>query len=190
MASRLLEKLAAVNKEREKLLITLEMLRSEGADIPEELSRASSPPPTVEGVPPASTTFGVTRMHEVRPDTYFGLSIHKAARKYLQDLGHADRLENVMASLTAGGVTVGGARPLETLRAVLRQNTAVFVRVSESTFGLRDFYPHIGEPKPEKPKPGRRKRRARAKDKQGNGKATRPKTTKAAIAEDKGDEAE
>ena len=99
---------------------------------------------------------------EIRPDTFYGMSQHQAAKQYLLMVGHADTLDNIFQGLQAGGIEIGGARPLETLRVTMVQNSKVFVRVSSRTFGLREFYPHIGE-KVAKPIPKKAARKPKRK---------------------------
>ncbi len=143
--SRLMERLARLDKERERLLIAIQVIKNEGGDVGD----ASSMPPSSEsgepsGIALASQSGPPARRPEIRPDTFFGLSQHQAARRYLLSLGHADRLDNILKVITTGGVEIGGASPLATLRATLAQNSSVFVRVSPGTFGLREFYPQLG----------------------------------------------
>jgi|GEM_PF-4004806 len=176
VVNRFLERLAALNAEREKILATLEMLRSEGADIPAELPSASWTGADLELPGKSKTPPTPGPRSEIRPDTFFGLSHHKAARRYLSELGHADKLENILNALTAGGVNIGGANPTETLRAVLRQNSSVFVRVSENTYGLREFYPHLGDKNPKDV--NSRKKRSRKGDRTRGRRGLKPKSSR------------
>jgi hypothetical protein len=139
--ARLTERLARLDQERARLLIAIQVIKGENGNdaVPEqdegeggELSLpALSPPPA-------------RRAEAIRPDSFFGMTQHQAARRYLQNLRHADRIENILRAIVSGGVEVGGASPLDTLRAMLGQNTSTFVKVSPGTFGLREFYPHLG----------------------------------------------
>jgi hypothetical protein len=173
---RLEERLIRLERERERIQIAIQVIKGDAgeAERPEESTGGG------EGEEVSLSTFGggyldgvlssssSPRRAEIRPDTFFGLSHHQAARKYLLDLGHADRLENIVKAIMAGGVDVGGANPVETLRATLTRNTGVFVRVGPGTFGLREFYPHLGNKPPRvvtKKKPQRPKKKIVAKKK-------------------------
>ncbi len=151
--ARLRERLSRLEQERQRILIAIQVISGEsdlgnGSTVggPDEASADTAASPVI----PSPSV----RRPEVRPDSYFGLSQHQAARRYLQGLGHADRLENILRSIVAGGVEVGGANPLGTLRATMGQNTSVFVRVSPGTYGLREFYPQLGN-RGEKARTGR-----------------------------------
>jgi hypothetical protein len=173
VADRILEKLAAINEEREKLLAALEVLQGEGAQVPDGAFSATTRTSGESNGFRGGILLG-GRRPEVRPDSYFGLSQHEGAKKYLSELGHADHIDNIFKALTQGGLTIGGARPVETLRATLRQNTKVFVRVGESTFGLRAHYPHLREKKSELMDASDRARQYRQR-KAAKGKRGRPK---------------
>ena len=137
---RLKTELARVERQREHLLYSIALL--EGRD-PDEVTHAATSEVAEE---PASVPRGSNGgAKTIRPDEYFGMSQHVAAKTYLKNLGHADRIENILKAIVAGGTEVGGANPLQTLRATLARNTTTFVRVAAGTFGLREFYPHVGE---------------------------------------------
>jgi hypothetical protein len=144
--ARLTERLARLDRERERIIIAIQVIKNDGdwsdGSAPSGPSQATAESPSDVSSPSLVTTSG--RRPEIRPDTFFGQSQHQAARRYLQLLGHADRIENISKAISAGGVEVGGANPTQTLRATLAQNTSVFVKVSPGTFGLREFYPQLG----------------------------------------------
>lgn len=176
--AKLRERLARVEKERANLRIAIQVITGEDqdweeGDVPSEQRAIAVPDmPSLQASPKS-------RRMEIRPDSFFGLSQHQAARRYLQTLGHADRLENIFKAITAGGVEIGGASPLETLRAILARDSSVFVRVSPGTFGLREFYPQLGN----KSEPRIRGRRAAKPKKKPNRK--RPKVEPKATAKEK-----
>jgi hypothetical protein len=140
--ARLKDRLARVENERKDILIAIRVVEGGRGDI--DLASAADEPEAGEitSAPPQPPP--VRRGEPIRPDTFFGMTQHQAARRYLQGVGHADRIENILKTILAGGVEVGGANPLDTLRATLGQNTSTFVKVSPGTFGLREFYPHLG----------------------------------------------
>lgn len=112
------------------------------------------------GASPASNGFAQQpkgASPEIKPDTFYAMSHHQAARTYLQMVGHADKLENILAALQLGGVEIGGIKPAETLRATLVQNSKVFAKITSNTFGLREFYPHLGDRPNQNPREKRKK---------------------------------
>ena len=164
---RLQERLAVVNAERDKLITAIEVI---GFAVPGSSDEPTPAESSIEVEPnlPARTygsgqLLQVKQSLAIRPDTYFGMSHHQAARQYLKDLGHADRIDSILKAITSGGVEVGGVNPSETLRAMLTKNSAFYVRVGPNTFGLREFYPHLqqkdGSPRRARPVRTKPKRR-------------------------------
>jgi hypothetical protein len=175
-----MERLSRLDREREHLLIAIQVVKNEGGEWNESAAAASDSGGVEASRPsPAGPAQQVRRVPEIRPDTFFGLSQHQAARRYLQGLGHADRLEGIYKAITTGGIEIGGASPLETLRATLAKDSAVFVRVSPGTFGLREFYPQLGN----KSEPRIRGRRAKPAKKPKARKARQKAVPKPAVKE-------
>jgi hypothetical protein len=179
--NRLLERLAGVEKEREELRIAIRVIAGRDFDFSAVAGAQKSDP----GEATASAANGPSRRIEIRPDKYFGLSQHQAARRYLQELGHADKLQHIADALGEGGVEIGGTSPLGTLRAVLTRDSKVFVRVGPGTFGLREFYPQLGN-KPQheirmkgsgKKKAAKKKAGRRGRNRSKAGAASKPAVT-------------
>jgi hypothetical protein len=71
------------------------------------------------------------------------MTISEAARTYLNRVGHAVSLEEMLEKLRAGGCKVGGANPKQTLYISLVRNTRDFVPTGSGFIGLRSFYPGL-----------------------------------------------
>ncbi len=80
---------------------------------------------------------------EIRADEFFAMTISDAARAYLNRVGHAVSLEEMLEKLKAGGCKVGGANPKHTLYISLVRNTRDFVPTGNGFIGLRSFYPGL-----------------------------------------------
>lgn len=94
---------------------------------------------------------------EIRPDEFFGLSQGEASKRYLQKIGHAVSLDELLDALKKGGCKVGGANPRRVLHISLVRNVREFVPVQNGYIGLREFYPAkkaglAKKPKASKPK--------------------------------------
>lgn len=76
-------------------------------------------------------------------DEFFGMTQGEAAQKYLEKIGRAVSLEQLIDALTKGGCQVGGADPKRTLYISLIRNTRDFVKVPSGHIGLRKFYPNL-----------------------------------------------
>jgi len=108
---------------------------------------------------------------DTRPDEFFGMTQGDAAKIYLEKIGHAVSMEDLIQALSAGGCTVGGVDPKKTLYISLVRNTREFVPVKSGYLGLRKFYPNL--------KPG-----AIKKTKTRKSKKKHPKRTKIAKKKD------
>ena len=88
------------------------------------------------------------RAYNPRADEFFQMSQAEAARTYLEKIGHAVPLEEILKAIIAGGCKVGGADPKRTLSIVLSQGKRDFVSTGGGNFGLRKFYnmPKLGRP--------------------------------------------
>lgn len=80
---------------------------------------------------------------EIRADEFFAMTISEAARAYLNRVGHAVSLEEMLDKLRTGGCKVGGANPKQTLYISLVRNTRDFVPTGSGFIGLRSFYPGL-----------------------------------------------
>lgn len=105
--------------------------------------------------------------YKPRPDEFFSLSIADAAKAFLEKVGHAMSVDDILRVITSGGCKVGGADPKRTLSITLSMAKREFVSTGSGNYGLRKFYPNmpkLGRPEgtPSVPK---KKVRAKAKKK-------------------------
>ncbi|MCZ6799515.1 MAG: hypothetical protein O7F12_03420 [Nitrospirae bacterium] len=77
----------------------------------------------------------------IRPDEFFGKTHSEAAKVYLERVGHAVAIEELVEVLKNGGCKVGGIDPKRTLGISLVRNTREFVPPRPGYIGLRKFYP-------------------------------------------------
>jgi hypothetical protein len=92
--------------------------------------------------------------YKPRPDEFFSLSIAEAARTYLEKVGHAMSVDDILRVITSGGCKVGGADPKRTLSITLSMAKREFVATGNGNYGLRVFYPNM--PKLGRPEGGTR----------------------------------
>jgi hypothetical protein len=133
---------AAKVEEIRALDITIRQIQKQLGENPEE------PPemllaPLVQDFKPqtAPPTSGGT--YKPRPDEFFGMSQAEAARTYLEKIGHAVLLDDLLKAVTSGGCKVGGADPKKNFHVGLLQNKRDFVPTGNGYFGLRKFYPNM-----------------------------------------------
>jgi len=106
----------------------------------------------------------------VRPDDFFGMTYTAAATAYLEKVGHAVSMEELLDALNKGGCPVGGKEPKKTLYISLIRAVRVFVPIPGKSgyLGLRKFYPNLktlkeeSAPRPRRKKKLRKKRRMKA----------------------------
>ena len=79
----------------------------------------------------------------IRPDEFFGKTHSEAAKVYLEKVGHAVTIEELVEVLKEGGCKVGGIDPKRTLGISLVRNTREFVPPKPGYIGLRKFYPKV-----------------------------------------------
>ena len=79
----------------------------------------------------------------IEPDEFFGMTHGEAGKKYLEMIGRAVSLEELVEVLNKGGCKVGGANPKRTLYISLIRNTRDFVSPQTGYIGLRKFYPQL-----------------------------------------------
>jgi hypothetical protein len=98
-----------------------------------------------------------------RPDEFFQMSQGDAARAFLEKMGRAVSLDELLNGLRGGGCKVGGADPKRTLYISLVRNTRDFVPVQNGYIGLRKFYANTARPgRPSKTETAKVKRKAKA----------------------------
>ncbi|MGD0571197.1 MAG: hypothetical protein ABSA78_22620 [Candidatus Sulfotelmatobacter sp.] len=101
----------------------------------------------------------------VRADEFVGLTYSGAAKAYLEKVGHAVSMEELLEVLNRGGCPVGGKEPKKTLYISLIRDVRTFVPIpGRSGFlGLRKFYPNLKALKDKKDEPKKRKKGSRKK---------------------------
>jgi hypothetical protein len=102
----------------------------------------------------------------VRPDEFVGETYSNAARRYLEKVGQAVSMDDLLDALNRGGCPVGGKEPKKTLYISLIRDVRTFVPIpGRSGFlGLRKFYPNLKALKEKKEEPkARKKKRTRTK---------------------------
>lgn len=138
-------------RKREGLLAELSKVNTAIGAIEELAGKPLSTPADANSGVAAESTLTELPSKElgtIRPDEYFGLSQGQAAKKYLQKVGHAAHIEEIMKGITQGGIRVAG-NSTRNLYIALVRNTTDFVLVGTNTFGLREFYPHLKRGKKE-----------------------------------------
>jgi hypothetical protein len=84
---------------------------------------------------------------KVRPDEFMGDTYIEAAKKYLERVGHAVSMEELLEVLKSGGCPVGGKTPKKTLYISLvrsRDFVPIPGRKKREFLGLRKFYSKQG----------------------------------------------
>jgi hypothetical protein len=81
-----------------------------------------------------------------RADEFFGMSQSEAAKAFLERVGRAVSLDELVRGLKSGGCKVGGVDPKKTLYISLVRNVREFVPVQSGVIGLRKFYPNVTRP--------------------------------------------
>lgn len=102
----------------------------------------------------------------VRADEFVGETYSNAARRYLEKVGQAVSMDDLLEALNRGGCPVGGKEPKKTLYISLIRDVRTFVPIPGRTgfLGLRKFYPNLKALKEKKESP-KKKRKKRAKSK-------------------------
>jgi hypothetical protein len=101
----------------------------------------------------------------VRADEFVGETYSGAARAYLEKVGHAVSMDDLLDALNRGGCPVGGKEPKKTLYISLIRDVRTFVPIpGRSGFlGLRKFYPNLKALKDKEPQAKHKKRKKRAR---------------------------
>jgi hypothetical protein len=140
--------------------ITIRQLQADLGDPPDQADpfAAGGAVGEVKNPTAAQSTPGNGVTYKPRVDEFFGMSIAEAARTYLDKIGHAMSVDDILKTITGGGCKVGGADPKRTMSITLAQGKREFVGTGGGNFGLRRFYPNM-------PKLGRPEASAPAKKK-------------------------
>lgn len=97
----------------------------------------------------------------LRPDEFFGMTYSVAAEAYLNKVGHAVSMDELLDALNRGGCPVGGREPRKTLYISLVRDVRTFVPIAGRIgfLGLRKFYPNLKAVKERPPKAKHKKRK-------------------------------
>jgi hypothetical protein len=108
----------------------------------------------------SSSTGGGTN---VRADEFFGMTYTTAATAYLERVGHAVPMDELLDALNKGGCPVGGKDPKKTLYISLIRAVKTFVPIPGKSgyLGLRKFYPNLKAAKESKEEKNPRTKRAK-----------------------------
>jgi hypothetical protein len=114
-------------------LETLQQLRAEGA-----------------AAPASSSLLSRTEESQVHHDTFFGMTIGEAARKYLSMVKTTKSTADIAANLEHGGLKHSSKDFPTTVRSILGQRED-FLRVPNGDWGLAEWYPGMGRGKKARP---------------------------------------
>lgn len=89
----------------------------------------------------------------ILPDSYFGKPLATAVGEFLDLVGHAVSVSEILEGLQRGGYDfIDAKHPGRVLRISLGKNTAKFVQVRGSdSFGLKKWYPNLRTESKQKP---------------------------------------
>jgi hypothetical protein len=106
----------------------------------------------------------------IRADEFVGLTYSGAARTYLEKVGHAVSMDELLDALNRGGSPVGGKDAKKTLYVSLIRDVRTFVPIPGSSgfLGLRKFYPNLKALKEKQDEPKTRRKRRLHKKKRAN----------------------
>jgi hypothetical protein len=88
---------------------------------------------------------------EIQHDSFFGMTIADAARKYLGMVKATKSTSDICAALERGGLKHSSKDFPMTMRSTIRQSEG-FTRVPNGEWGLTEWYPGLGRGKRLKPK--------------------------------------
>jgi hypothetical protein len=141
-----------LNPEREllaKLLAERAELDQHILFLQKRLGEAGSTPETVAlGSPQSPTTFSVERLASsgIQRGEFFGLSRPQAAAALLKKAKQTLTTTEIFEALRETGYDVSGKNALNGLYTALSRNMEI-KKVAPNTWGLREWYPHLKEPK-------------------------------------------
>jgi HB1, ASXL, restriction endonuclease HTH domain len=146
--------------------VVLADLRARRAQIDQAIQAIES----IRGIAASSTAAPVSEPAPTQPENeagaYLGMTIADATRKLLAARKRAMGTSDILAAITAGGLALTSADPINTVSAVLGRRfdkVGDIVRVERGTWGLKEWYPNRsfrreakvenGEPKPSTSEP-------------------------------------
>jgi hypothetical protein len=98
---------------------------------------------TMAPVSAIAGSFGVGA-RTVRPDEFTGKPYLDSAKAYLDKVGHAVSMEELLDALKRGGSPVGGKTPKKTLYiSLVRGREVVSIPGQNGFMGLRKWYPNL-----------------------------------------------
>jgi len=124
-----------------------------------------------------------TEVSEIRSDTFFGMSISEAVKKYLAMMKRPRRVTDIAKALDEGGLLHGSKNWLATVQTTLTRMKGVVVRVPNG-WGLMEWYPGRKFEKKPSPPPAKKtvktaaKKRAAAERSSATRPATKPSEAK------------
>jgi hypothetical protein len=132
-------------EELRTLEIMIRHLQQQVGEQPDATTEASLAPFLPFAIPEQKPAGGQSAGNNYKPrnDEFFSLSIADAAKAFLEKIGHAMPVDDILRVITTGGCKVGGADPKRTLSITLGQGKREFILTGPSTYGLRKFYPNI-----------------------------------------------
>lgn len=130
-----------------------------------------------DGAGPSSASVPRSVEAEVQHDSFFGMTIADAAKKYLSMVKRTQSTGEIAVALESGGLKHASKDFQQTLRATLGQKGELFLRVN-GDWGLNEWYPGKGRgKKTEKP------RRTVKKKKRKSVRGTEPQSSPQALVE-------
>jgi hypothetical protein len=112
----------------------------------------SDAPNTTESVPGAVAVHPSGARPKLRPDEFTGKTYFEAAKSYLDRVGHAVSMDELLDVLKKGGSPIGGKTPKKTLYiSLVRSREFIPIPGQTGIVGLRKWYPNLrtsGDKKP------------------------------------------
>jgi len=167
--------LADLEKERDQITGMIAMIKRRMGLSSEE----STPAPTS-----ANNSVSSHENAEIRSDTFFGLSISEAIKKYLAMVKRPQRATDIAKALDEGGLLHSSKSWQATVQTTLTRMKGVVVRVPNG-WGLMEWYPGRNFEKTAKPAPPKKKVRPKKKVSVEAKKKSPPKTTSEPSVSDK-----
>ena len=127
-----------IRKEIRDLKIKLTAKRETIMDIADRVGRTINFPEIEDDTGGKKTSF------EILPDTFFGKSHPDAAAQYLEMVGHAVHIDDILDALKKGGAAFTGNDPKGSLYTQLIRGTRRFVKIGDqAVFGLLEKYGNV-----------------------------------------------
>jgi hypothetical protein len=163
------QKSSKLEEVRQLDLIIARLSRDLG-ETPAEPQLAESPG---DSMPEWRENVELQLLPNVRPDDFFGMTYTAAAKAYLDKVGHAVSMDQIVDALGRGGCPVGGKDPKKTLYISLIRDVRNFVNIPGRSgyLGLRKFYPNLKAANRDDKEPKAKRRRGRRKTVEAKAKA-------------------